>query len=78
MRCGMPFAFVIDLLDDDGERVAFRIHYQDAASDEQEGWPPQALVDARPVDLAVLCMPSSWKVKRYPKGCSRGPARVTP
>ena len=59
MKEGATFAFVIELLSDEGE-VLHRIHYQDAA-----GLPPGLLVD-RPVDLAVLPMPSHRRVKDYP------------
>lgn len=67
MREGLPFTFLIDLLDDDG-RSAFRIHYQDAASDAPLGFPPEEAIAERAVDLAVTCMPSSWRVRDYPRG----------
>jgi len=59
MKEGTTFAFVIDLLSDEGD-VLYRIHYQDAA-----GLPP-GLLDDRPVDLAVLPMPSHRRVEDYP------------
>jgi len=67
MKEGRPFAFLVDLLDDDG-RPAFRIHYQDAASDAPLGFPPEEVLAERGVDLAVTCMPSSWRAHDYPRG----------
>jgi hypothetical protein len=66
LKEGRPFAFLIDLLDDEGH-VAFRIHYQDAASESGVGFPPREVVEEHPVDLAVVCMPSSWNVSGYPE-----------
>jgi hypothetical protein len=67
MREGLTFAFLVDLLDADG-RPAFRVHYQDAASDAPLGFPSEDVIAERPVDLAVTCMPSSWRANDYPQG----------
>jgi L-ascorbate metabolism protein UlaG (beta-lactamase superfamily) len=67
MKEGLPFAFLVDLLDTDG-RPAFRLHYQDAASDAPRGFPPEDISAERPVDLAVTCLPSSWRARDYPRG----------
>lgn len=61
-REGTTFAFVIDFLDPEQPgRVAFRVHYQDAASRPRRGYLPPSMFgpgrDEREVDLAVLCMP---------------------
>jgi len=68
MREGRSFAFVIDLLDAHGS-TAFRIYYQDAASPAPLGFPPlEPPGDARPFDLVVLCMASSWLADGHPAG----------
>jgi hypothetical protein len=68
MKEGDPFVFLIDLLADDGESIAYRIHYQDSVSEPPNGFVPSELIDAREVDLAVVCMPPFWLVERYPEG----------
>ncbi len=63
---GTPLAYLIDFLTPGGE-VAYRIHYQDAASNAPEGFPP-APEDGIPVDLAILCPPGFEQVEDYPEG----------
>jgi hypothetical protein len=67
---GQTFAYLIDFLGDDGETVAFRIHYQDAASTPPLGFPPrfEKTADLRRVDVAILCVPGFDQVKGYPEG----------
>jgi hypothetical protein len=65
MKEGQPFAFLIDALDEDGS-VRFRVHYQDAAARSPAGFPPAAEIAERPVDVAVLTMPSWWAAGGYP------------
>jgi hypothetical protein len=67
MREGAPLSWLIDLTNESGATV-FRIFYQDAVSPEGAGLPPAEWIDAREVDLAVLCMPSYWLVEDYPEG----------
>ena len=67
MKEGLPLAFLIDLLADDGETVAFRIWLQDAVAQPPDGLPPDEIVAERPVDLAVLCTASYWRVKGFPE-----------
>ena len=64
---GQTWAYLIDVLADDGERVLLRIHYQDSASTPKLGWPPKTLLAARPVDLALFCAASFDKVTGYPE-----------
>lgn len=64
LKAGTTFAFVIDLLDHLGA-VRYRIYYQDAASPEGKGVPPESLAG---YDLAVLCMASFQFVKNHPGG----------
>jgi L-ascorbate metabolism protein UlaG (beta-lactamase superfamily) len=73
---GQTLAYLIDFLGADG-KVEYRIHYQDAASNQPLGFPPPlaALDDPRPVDLALVCMPGSNEVKGYPDDLL---ARLTP
>ena len=63
---GQTFAFLIDLLDPDGEPI-YRIHYQDAAAEPPHGFPPW-LPDRRPVDLMIVCVPGAEEVNGYPEG----------
>jgi hypothetical protein len=67
MPAGQVVAYLIDLLDSDGG-VRFRLHYQDAASEFPLGSPEEALIAEHDVDVAVVCMPSSWLVEGYPEG----------
>jgi hypothetical protein len=76
-REGTTYAFVIDFMDPEGpERVAFRVHYQDAASRPNRGYLPPSVFgpsrDERDVDLAVLCMPGRetlpTDIDLYPTG----------
>lgn len=59
------YAFLIDLMD--GDRVAFRIYYDDAAHDPPDGFPGRALLDEHGIDVAILCVASWQQVKQYPK-----------
>jgi hypothetical protein len=68
---GQTLAFLIDFLDPDGS-VAFRIHYQDSASNAPLGHPPTLHGDAaRRADVAILCAASFSQVKGYPEGILR-------
>ncbi len=68
---GRTFAFLIDFLDPDGT-VAFRIHYQDAASNTPLGYPPTLYGDdQRSVDVAIVCAASFTQVQGYPEGILR-------
>lgn len=76
LRAGTTHAFLIDFLDPkDPKRVAFRVHYQDAASRPPSGYPEQPLIDEHPVDLEVVCMPGRETLPkvadRYPTGILR-------
>ena len=51
---GQTHAFLIDVLADDGATSSLRIHYQDAASNPELGWPPRELLAERRVDLALF------------------------
>ncbi len=67
-REGQTLAYLIDFLSEDGERVEYRIHYRDAASNEPYGQPPPLTgKDDHPVDLLVLCVASFDQVDDYPQ-----------
>lgn len=66
MPSGRTLAYLIDFLEPDG-RVGFRIHYEDSASSFPAGSPPAPTTAGHPVDLAIVCMPSSWLVSGYPE-----------
>ena len=65
-RLGNTWAYLIDLLDENGE-VVFRIHYMDAvAGTDQSSIPPELLED-RAVDIHIACVPGFAYVKDYPE-----------
>jgi len=67
-KAGTTYAYLIDLLHEDGT-VAFRIHFQDAASTPPAGFIPDlAPADQGPVDLAITCVPGSDNVTGHPQG----------
>jgi hypothetical protein len=52
--------------------VAFRIHYQDAASSTPLGHPPILPAnDRRSVDVAIVCAASFSQIQGYPEGILR-------
>jgi hypothetical protein len=66
---GQTYAYLVDFLtqDESGERIDFRIHYQDAASRETYALVPQAAQEGYPrVDLAITCVGASQTTKTYP------------
>ncbi len=65
-REGETLAFLIDLLGPEGE-VRYRIHYQDAAAQPPDGFPPH-MPDGHPVDLMIVCLPGAEEVDGYPEG----------
>ncbi len=76
LKAGVSYAFLIDFLDPaDPKHIAFRVHYQDAASTPPEGYPPQELLSERGVDLEVVSMPGREALPpsrdRYPAGVLR-------
>ncbi len=65
---GQTYAYLIDFLTEQGG-IAFRIHYQDAASAPPFGFVPELPAnDRKRVDLAILCVASFTQVKEYPEG----------
>jgi hypothetical protein len=64
-REGTTLAWLVDLLDDD-YKTAYRIHYQDSASNPPYGFPP-ILPDNKPVDLEIICGASTDQVELYPE-----------
>jgi len=52
---GRVLAYLVDFLDDDGQPV-FRVYYQDSGTVGPAGLVPRSLVDAKAVDLALLCV----------------------
>lgn len=64
---GQTFAYLIDFLDEQGA-IAFRIHYQDAASSPPRGFPPHlSPQEQKRVDVAILCVPGYREVRKYPE-----------
>ncbi len=50
---GTALAYLIDFMD--GDRVAFRVYYQDSGTRDPYGFPPKCLLKQKAVDLALLC-----------------------
>jgi L-ascorbate metabolism protein UlaG (beta-lactamase superfamily) len=64
---GEPVSYIIDVLDDAGERPVFRIFYQDAATQPLDViLPPFSAADVHPVDVAIVCAGNFKKVPNYP------------
>lgn len=67
MRSGTSHAFLIDFLEPaDPARIAFRVHYQDAASQPERGYPRPELIREREVDLAVVTLPGRETLPKRP------------
>ena len=64
---GKVLAFLIDFMDGDGKNPEFRIHYQDAASEPHNGFPPPFSEPERGIDLAILCVAGFIEVSSYPE-----------
>lgn len=64
-REGQTMAYVIDFLDDN-KQPAYRVFYQDAASEEQNGVVPD-LGDGKDFDVAIICPASFEQIKNYPE-----------
>ena len=61
---GTTLAYLIDFMD--GERIAFRVYYQDSGARDPYGFPPRCLLRQRRVDLALLCAGGSDFAKAHP------------
>ncbi|MDR0212054.1 MAG: hypothetical protein LBJ33_23215 [Pseudomonas putida] len=65
-RPGQPMAWLIDLME--GERVVYRIHYQDSTAQPPNGLPPTLpSPDDKAVDVEILCVASWEQVDDYPQ-----------
>ncbi|HLE56302.1 MAG TPA: hypothetical protein VJB15_04400 [Rhodothermia bacterium] len=65
-KLGEPYAFLIDVLAPGDTTPHFRIYHQDAPSSPPHGFPPSAVLRERPVDLAVICAPTSTYLRDVP------------
>jgi L-ascorbate metabolism protein UlaG (beta-lactamase superfamily) len=74
---GETYAFLVDFLDAGGG-VVFRIYYQDAVAPPPWGFAPDAVVSARPVDVAILVPATFEEVPWHPEAIVRNlrPRRV--
>ncbi|WP_430462449.1 hypothetical protein ACQUQU_06590 [Thalassolituus sp. LLYu03] len=62
---GQTLAYIIDFLTADGTS-AYRVFYQDSASQEPKGLVPD-LGDGKSIDIAILCPASFAQVDNYPE-----------
>jgi hypothetical protein len=62
---GQTFAFVIDFMK--GDRIAYRLYYNDAAAEAPLGIPPISLTVEHPYDVAIICVASYDFVNGYPE-----------
>jgi hypothetical protein len=65
-RLGDTWAYLIDLLDENGE-IVFRIHYMDAVAGSEESRIPPEFLDDREVDIHIACVPGFAYVNNYPE-----------
>lgn len=63
---GPTYAYLVDFMDGRGE-VAFRVYYQDAVAAPPFGFAPEALIAARPVDVAILVPATFDQVDWHPE-----------
>jgi len=63
---GPTYAYLVDFLDGDGS-VAFRVYYQDAVAPAPAGFAPEALMEERPVDVAILVPATFDQVDWHPE-----------
>jgi len=59
---GQSFAYLVDFLDDSGN-VAFRFHYEDAASTPNRGFVPESVLAEKEVDMAILTVANFNEIK---------------
>lgn len=62
-RLGETYTYLIDVLKRGSSDPVFRIYYQDAPNRVPNGFPPPLASLGRPVDLALLCLPTSRNVR---------------
>jgi L-ascorbate metabolism protein UlaG (beta-lactamase superfamily) len=62
-RLGETYTYLIDVLRRGSNEPVFRIYYQDAPNRAPKGFPPPLNAIGRPVDLAILCLPTSRNVR---------------
>ncbi|MGI9205376.1 MAG: hypothetical protein ACR2Q3_15275 [Woeseiaceae bacterium] len=63
---GETWAYLVDLLDANGN-IVFRIHYMDAVAGADESQIPPELLAERDVDVHIACVPGFHYVHRYPE-----------
>lgn len=61
---GQTIAYIIDFMD--AENVAYRVYYQDSASQQPAGLVPD-IADGKAIDIAILCPASFAQVDDYPE-----------
>jgi L-ascorbate metabolism protein UlaG (beta-lactamase superfamily) len=59
---GQSFAYVVDFLDQN-DGIAFRLHYEDAASDPTQGFIPSTILAEKDVDVAILTVANFNEIK---------------
>ncbi len=65
-RLGNTWAYLIDLLDENGE-IVFRIHYMDAVAGSEHSGIPADLLAQHAVDVHIACVPGFAYVEDYPE-----------
>jgi len=63
---GKTWAYLIDLLDENGD-IVFRIHYMDAVAGSEHSSIPPELLAQRKVDIHIACVPGFNYVDDYPE-----------
>lgn len=63
---GATWAYLVDLLDANGN-IVFRIHYMDAVAGADQSSIPAELLAERDIDVHIACVPGFNYVDRYPE-----------
>jgi hypothetical protein len=66
---GPTYTYLIDFLDAPGGRPVFRVYFQDSGTNEPLGYVPEATLQEKRVDVALLCVGGDFeRLRRHPEG----------
>ena len=70
-KTGKMLAFLVDFLNDAGDKIIFRMYYQDAASKPGLALVPDAILNQRQIDVAFINLSNFAATDDYPQGIVR-------
>lgn len=70
-KTGEVFAFLVDFLNGAGDKVIFRMYYQDAASKPGMALVPDSILNQRKIDVAFINLSNFAATEDYPQGIVR-------